>query len=73
MQRPPVFTVRPQQMYIRKLGESLEIPCDARDGDQSHRAAIVWYKVGIFQLPVPPLHRFRLVYLSFEGRFACTT
>ena len=51
VQRPPLFTVKPQHLYIRKLGESLEIPCDARDGDQSHRSAIVWYKDGS---PVPP-------------------
>ncbi|XP_029043005.1 protein borderless isoform X2 [Osmia bicornis bicornis] len=46
VQRPPVFTMTPQHLYIRKLGENLEIPCDARDGDQSHRPAIVWYKDG---------------------------
>ncbi|XP_003486686.1 protein borderless isoform X2 [Bombus vosnesenskii] len=54
VQRPPVFTVTPQHLYIRKLGESLEIPCDARDGDQSHRPSIVWYKDGS---PVPPGNR----------------
>ncbi|XP_011878462.1 PREDICTED: protein turtle isoform X2 [Vollenhovia emeryi] len=46
VQRPPMFTVTPQHMYMRKLGESLEIPCDARDGDDSHRPTIVWYKDG---------------------------
>lgn len=51
VQRPPVFTVTPQHLYIRKLGESLEIPCDARDGDDAHRPAIVWYKDGS---PLPP-------------------
>ncbi|XP_076174776.1 borderless isoform X2 [Ptiloglossa arizonensis] len=51
VQRPPVFTVTPQHLYIRKLGETLEIPCDARDGDQAHRPSIVWYKDGS---PVPP-------------------
>ncbi|XP_068973749.1 protein borderless isoform X2 [Bombus flavifrons] len=54
VQRPPVFTVTPQHLYIRKLGENLEIPCDARDGDQSHRPSIVWYKDGS---PVPPGNR----------------
>ncbi|XP_012147466.1 borderless isoform X2 [Megachile rotundata] len=54
VQRPPVFTVTPQNLYIRKLGENLEIPCDARDGDQSHRPAIVWYKDGS---PVPKDNR----------------
>lgn len=51
VQRPPVFTLTPQPMYIKKLGETLEIPCDAKDGDQSHRPSIVWYKDGS---PVPP-------------------
>jgi len=45
VQRPPMFTVTPQHLYMRKLGESLEIPCDARNGDDSHRPAIMWYKV----------------------------
>ncbi|KAG8034146.1 hypothetical protein G9C98_001230 [Cotesia typhae] len=44
VQRPPVFTVTPQRLYMRKLGESLEIPCDARDGDQSQPPTIVWFK-----------------------------
>lgn len=51
VQRPPVFTVTPQHLYTRKLGESLEIPCDARDGDQSQRPKIAWYKDGS---PLPP-------------------
>ncbi|XP_012265467.1 protein borderless isoform X2 [Athalia rosae] len=46
VQRPPVFTVTPQHLYMRKLGESLEIPCDAKDGDQMHRPTIVWFKDG---------------------------
>ncbi|XP_046738764.1 protein borderless isoform X1 [Diprion similis] len=46
VQRPPVFTVTPQNFYIQKLGESIEIPCDARDGDQTHRPTIVWFKDG---------------------------
>lgn len=39
-----MFTITPQHLYMRKLGESLEIPCDARDGDDSHRPVIMWYK-----------------------------
>ncbi|XP_031772273.1 protein borderless isoform X2 [Apis florea] len=54
VQRPPVFTVTPQHLYIRKLGENLEIPCDAKDGDQSHRPSIVWYKDGS---PIPLTNR----------------
>ncbi|XP_014237550.1 protein borderless isoform X2 [Trichogramma pretiosum] len=47
VQRPPVFTVIPQHLYMRKLGDTLEIPCDARDGDLNHRPSIMWYKDGI--------------------------
>ncbi|XP_015437603.1 PREDICTED: protein turtle isoform X2 [Dufourea novaeangliae] len=46
VERPPIFTVTPQNLYIRKLGGTVEIPCDARDGDQSRRPSIVWYKDG---------------------------
>lgn len=49
-----MFTVTPQHLYIRKLGENLEIPCDAKDGDQSHRPSIVWYKDGS---PIPLTNR----------------
>lgn len=52
VQRPPIFTVTPQRLYMRKLGETLEIPCDARDGDQSQRPAIVWFKVSINLLKI---------------------
>lgn len=45
VQRPPMFTVLPQHLYMRKLGETLEIPCDAQDGDERHRPTIVWFKV----------------------------
>lgn len=45
VQRPPVFVVIPRNIYRRKLGESVEIACDARDGEENHKPIIVWYKV----------------------------
>lgn len=45
VQRPPVFIMTPQHLYLRKLGESLELPCDARDGENEHKPIIVWYRV----------------------------
>lgn len=42
--RPPVFVITPNNLYIRKLGETLEMPCDARDGEK-HKPIIIWYKV----------------------------
>lgn len=45
IQRAPVFTLTPQNLYLRKKGDSLEIPCDALDGDGTHRPTIHWFKV----------------------------
>ncbi|GJQ65536.1 hypothetical protein Trydic_g7637 [Trypoxylus dichotomus] len=52
VQRPPVFVVIPRNIYRRKLGESVEIPCDARDGEENHKPIIVWYKKDGTSLPV---------------------
>ncbi|XP_070150036.1 protein borderless isoform X3 [Polyergus mexicanus] len=51
VQRPPIFTVTPQHLYMRKLGDVLEIPCQAKDGDDSRQPTIVWYKDG---MPLSP-------------------
>ena len=45
IQRPPVFVTTPHNMYLRKIGENVEFPCDARDGEEGHKPIIVWYKV----------------------------
>ncbi|KAJ8669633.1 hypothetical protein QAD02_000892 [Eretmocerus hayati] len=50
VQRPPMFTITPQHLYMRKIGDTLEIPCDAQDGDLNHRPTIVWYKVSFTKL-----------------------
>ncbi|XP_066245868.1 protein borderless isoform X2 [Euwallacea similis] len=46
VQKAPVFTVTPNNLYLRKLGESIDMPCDALDGDNGHRPMIVWTKKG---------------------------
>ncbi|XP_076655189.1 borderless isoform X2 [Halictus rubicundus] len=46
VQSPPVFTLTPQPVYLRKLGDSLEMPCAATDKNESHQPSIVWYKDG---------------------------
>lgn len=51
VQRPPVFIRTPHNMYLKKLGETLEIPCDARDGDNGHKPTIVWFRVSIMATP----------------------
>ncbi|CAH1124627.1 unnamed protein product [Ceutorhynchus assimilis] len=46
VQKVPIFTSTPHNLYLRKLGESIEIPCDAKDGENGHRPIIVWNKKG---------------------------
>ncbi|KAF6208589.1 hypothetical protein GE061_017047 [Apolygus lucorum] len=42
VQHPPVFTVTPHNMYLRKPGDTIHMTCDALDG--STRPTIVWFK-----------------------------
>ncbi|XP_045479639.1 protein borderless isoform X2 [Harmonia axyridis] len=51
VQKPPVFLSRPNNMYIKKLGELIEIPCQAKDGENGHKPIIVWYKKDGTSLP----------------------
>ncbi|EDW77650.2 uncharacterized protein Dwil_GK24612 [Drosophila willistoni] len=40
--RPPIFSVTPKTIYIQKLGEAAELPCEAIDRDGNNRPSIVW-------------------------------
>nr|XP_018895915.1 PREDICTED: protein borderless isoform X1 [Bemisia tabaci] len=51
VQRPPVFIITPHNLYLRKTGESIEIPCDALDGNTALRPTIVWFKKNGSPLP----------------------
>lgn len=52
VQRPPVFVLTPNNLYLRKLGEILELPCDARDGENDHKPFVVWNKKDGSSLPI---------------------
>lgn len=43
VQHPPVFTLTPHNIYLRKPGDSIHMVCDALDGET--RPTIVWFKV----------------------------
>ncbi|KAK7793696.1 hypothetical protein R5R35_014160 [Gryllus longicercus] len=51
VQRAPVFTVTPHNLYFRKSGDTLELPCDAVDGSDRHRPSIVWFRKDGLPLP----------------------
>nr|XP_036225185.1 protein borderless [Bactrocera oleae]XP_036225186.1 protein borderless [Bactrocera oleae]XP_036225187.1 protein borderless [Bactrocera oleae] len=49
--RPPIFTITPKPIYIQKLGETAELPCEAIDRDGNNRPTIVWSRKDGSQLP----------------------
>lgn len=51
VQKPPEFTIKPQNMYLRKLGDFLEMPCEATDRANAPPPSVMWYKDGS---PVSP-------------------
>lgn len=51
VQQPPVFTIKPNLIYITKLGEKVVMSCDASDRDGSHRAVVQWRKKDGTSLP----------------------
>lgn len=46
VQRPPVFTITPHNMYLRRTGDTVAMPCDAVNGGDTERPHIVWFKAG---------------------------
>ncbi|XP_023166123.2 protein borderless [Drosophila hydei] len=50
--RPPIFSVTPKAIYIQKLGETAELPCEAIDRDGNNRPTIVWSRKDGQVLPV---------------------
>ncbi|XP_028896692.1 protein borderless isoform X2 [Zeugodacus cucurbitae] len=49
--RPPIFTITPKPIYIQKLGETAELPCEAIDRDGNNRPTIVWSRKDGSTLP----------------------
>lgn len=52
VQRPPMFTIVPHNLYLRKSGETVEMPCDAVDGDDNHKPKIAWLRKDSLALPL---------------------
>ena len=45
VRNPPVFTLEPQSMYQRKVGETVEMHCDAREAEGTQRPSVTWQRV----------------------------
>ncbi|KRT78950.1 Immunoglobulin, partial [Oryctes borbonicus] len=44
VRKPPAFTVEPEAMYQRKVGESVEMHCDAQEAEGTQKPIIQWQR-----------------------------
>ncbi|KAF2894818.1 hypothetical protein ILUMI_11357 [Ignelater luminosus] len=44
VRKPPVFTVEPEAMYQRKVGETVEMHCDALEAEGTQKPTIQWQR-----------------------------
>ncbi|XP_055713087.1 protein borderless [Phlebotomus papatasi] len=51
VQHPPILTMKPKPVYIHKLGDNVEMSCDARDMKGLHRPVIQWTRKDGLPLP----------------------
>lgn len=48
VRKPPMFTIEPDALYQRKVGESVEMHCDAQEAEGTQRPNIQWFRRGKF-------------------------
>lgn len=46
VRKPPSFIVEPDPLYQRKVGESVEMNCDAQEAEGTQRPTITWLRRG---------------------------
>lgn len=46
VRKPPTFTIEPDLLYQRKVGESVEMACDAQEAEGTQRPNIQWLRRG---------------------------
>ncbi|XP_043271158.1 protein turtle isoform X2 [Venturia canescens] len=44
VRNPPVFTIEPEQVYQRKVGETVEMVCDAQEAEGTPKPTIQWMR-----------------------------
>lgn len=45
VRNPPVFTLEPEVVYTKKVGETVEMHCDAQEADGTQKPTIQWHRV----------------------------
>lgn len=44
VRKPPVFTIEPEAMYQRKVGETVEMHCESQEAEGTQKPAIQWQR-----------------------------
>lgn len=50
VRKPPSFIVEPDPLYQRKVGESVEMNCDAQEAEGTQRPTITWLRRGTYHM-----------------------
>lgn len=45
VRNPPVFTLEPDSVYTKKVGETVEMHCDAQEAEGTQKPTIQWHRV----------------------------
>jgi hypothetical protein len=45
VRKPPAFTIKPEAMYQRKVGESVDMHCEAQEAEGTQKPTITWQRV----------------------------
>lgn len=66
VRKPPVFTLEPDGLYQRKVGDTIEMPCDAQEAEGTQKPTIQWQRDD--NVPLPP-KRYKIVggNITLEG------
>lgn len=67
VRKPPVFTIEPDLLYQRKVGESVEMNCDAQEAEGTQRPNIQWLRQGKYSAHMLLIH---LQCLSITNAFS---
>lgn len=61
VRKPPMFTIEPEPIYQRKVGESVEMHCHAQEAENTQKPSYQWLRKGIYFV--------RIIYASLKNVF----
>lgn len=64
VRKPPVFTIEPDSLYQRKVGDTVEMHCDAQETEGTQKPTIQWQRVSKSCGALTRFIYFLLMYLS---------